>query len=172
MAASTPEIYSLFYNGHEFFGGPENPEHLAAFYYGMMAPWFQVHYRNVESYRRDGDRTVIGLAGNSSIDIDWKNSRYTVTVNGVEIAKDGDTFCPIGSDRIAFYSKRGAKLSAPLPAGWNAQAIAALALYPERAEEAPLSKAGGMLAVDAPPGRPIIVFRDGAAARKKMVVEQ
>jgi hypothetical protein len=28
-----PEIYSLFYNGHEFFGGPETPEHMAEFYY-------------------------------------------------------------------------------------------------------------------------------------------
>jgi Endo-alpha-N-acetylgalactosaminidase len=167
-----PEIYSLFYNGHEFFGGPETPEHLAAFYYGMMVPWYQVHYRDVESYRRDGDRTVIGLAGNSSIDIDWKNSRYTVTANGAEIAKDGDTFCPVGSDRIAFYSRDGGRLSAPLPAGWNAQAIAALALYSDHAEEVPVSKAGGKLTVEAPANRPIMVFRDGAAARKKMEVER
>ncbi len=165
-----PEIYALFYNGHEFFGGPETPEHLAAFYYGMMVPWYQVHYRDVESYRRDGDRTVIGLAGNSSIDIDWKNSRYTVTVNGAEVAKDGDTFCPVGTDRIAFYSKNGGRLSAPLPPGWNAQAIAALALYSDRAEEAPLARTGGKLTVDAPAGRPILVFRDGDAARKKMAV--
>ena len=122
----------------------------------------------MESYRRDGDRTVIGLAGNSSIDIDWKNHRYAVTVNGVEIAKDGDTFCPIGNDRIAFYSKKGGRLSAPLPAGWNAQAIAALALYPDHAEEATVATADGVLAVDAPPGRPILVFRDGAAARTRM----
>jgi hypothetical protein len=167
-----PEIYSLFYNGHEFFGGPETPEHLAQFYYGMMAPWYQVHYREVESYRREGDRTVIGLAGNSSIDIDWKNSRYTVTVKGVEIAKDGDTFCPVGNDRIAFYSKNGGKLSAPLPAGWNAAATAALALYPDRAEEVPISSTGGKLTVDAPPGRPIMVFRYGAAARIKMEVKR
>jgi hypothetical protein len=167
-----PEIYSLFYNGHEFFGGAETPEHLAEFYYGMMVPWYQVHYRDVESYRREGDRTVIGLTGNSSIDIDWKDSRYTVTVNGAPIAKDGDTFCPVGNDRIAFYSKKGGRLSAPLPAGWDPQAIAALALYPDRAEEVPVLKEGGKLTVDSTAGRPILVFRDGAAAQKKMGLQR
>ena len=168
-----PELYSLFYNGHEFFGGgAETPQHFTEFYYSQMVPWFQVHYREVDSYRRDGDRTVIGLAGNSSIDLDWKAKRYTVTVNGVEIAKDGDTFCPVGDDRVAFYSKNGGRLSAPLPAGWNAQAVGALALYSDRAEEVTVSKAGGKLTVDAAAGRPIMVFRDGDAARKKMGVQR
>jgi hypothetical protein len=166
-----PEIYTLFYNGHEFFGGPETPEHLSAYYYSEMVPWYQVHYKEVESYRRDGERTVIGLEGNSSIDIDWKNNTYTVTVNGAEVAKDGNTFCPIGDDRIAFYSKNGARLSAPLPAGWEANAIAALALYPDHAEETQIAKAGGKLSVDAPPARPILVFRDGAAARKRLMMK-
>jgi hypothetical protein len=163
-----PEIYSLFYNGHEFFGGPETPEHLAEFYYSMMVPWYRVHYRDVVSYRREGDRTVIGLAGNSSIDIDWKNNRYAVTVDGAEIARNGDTFCPIGNDRIAFYSKNGGRLSAALPAGWNEQTVAALALYPDHAEEVPVSKGGGTLTVEAPAGRPLLVFRDGDAARRKL----
>jgi hypothetical protein len=168
----TPEIYSLFYNGHEFFGGAgaETPEHLVSYYYGMLVPWYQVHYRDVESFRRDGDRTVIGLEGNSGIDIDWKNSRYSVTVNGVEIARDGDTFCPIGSDRIAFYSKTGKRFSAPLPKGWDPGAIAALALYADKAEEVPVAKTGATVTVEAPAGRPVMVFRDGAAARKRMHV--
>jgi hypothetical protein len=167
-----PEIYSLFYNGHEFFGGAETTEHLADYYYGMMVPWFQVHYRNVESYRREGDRTVMGLAGNSKIDIDWKNLRYSVTVNGAEVARDGDTFCPLGTDRIAFYSRTGRELSAPLPRGWDANALAALALYEDHAEEVPVSKSDGKLTVMAPAHRPVMVFRDGAAARKRMHVAE
>lgn len=167
----TPEIYTLFYNGHEFFGGPETPDHLAAFYYSEMVPWYQVHYKEVESYRREGDRTVIGLASNSSIDIDWKNNRYSVKVNGVEVARDGNTFCPIGADRIAFYSKTGARLSAPLPAGWDAKKIGALALYPDHAEEERISLTGSKVEVDAPAGRPIMVFGDGAAAHGKLMVK-
>ena len=141
---------------------------MADYYYGMLVPWYQVHYRNIESYKRDGERTLIGLEGDSSIDIDWKNLRYTVKVNGVEVAKDGSTFCPIGSDRIAFYSRAGAQLEAPLPAGWNPKEIAGLALFTDRMEEAAISISQGKLRVDSSPGRPIIVFRDGAAARKRM----
>lgn len=164
-----PEIYSLFYNGHEFFGGPETPEHLAAFYYGMMVPWYQVHYRDVESYRREGERTTIGLAGNSRIDLDWQNNRYTVTVDGAEVARDGDTFCPVGQDRIAFYSTKGGRLSARRPKEWDARNVAALALYPDHAEEVTVSIADGKLSVDAPAGRPIVAFRDGEAARRKWI---
>jgi len=162
-----PEVYSLFYNGHEFFGGPETPEHMAEFYYTEMVPWYQVHSRDVESFRREGDRTVIGLAGKAIIDIDWKNLRYTVTLDGVEVARDGDTFCPVGNDRVAFYSKKGGRLTAPLPAGWDAKSIAALALYADHAEEANVGNEGRRLTVDASPGRPVVVFRNGAEARKK-----
>jgi hypothetical protein len=137
-----------------------------------MAPWYQVHYCEVESYRREGNRTVIGLEGNSTIDLDWKSNRYSVRVNGVEVAKDGDTFCPIGSDRIAFYSLKDGRLTAALPAGWNVAAVAALALCPDRAEEVALSKAGGKLSVDELAGRPIVVFGDGAAARTKVGVNR
>jgi hypothetical protein len=61
----------------------------------------------------------------------------------VDIAKDGDTSCPAGNGRIAFYSKNGGRLSAPLPVGWNVEALAALALYPDRAKEVPVIKTGG-----------------------------
>jgi hypothetical protein len=160
-----PEIYSLFYNGHEFFGGPETPEHYADLYYEMMVPWYQVHHRDVESYRREGDRTVIGFAGNSTIDIDWKALRYTVTVNGAEVARDGDVFCPVGEDRVAFYSRKGATLSAPVPSGWNPGALVARALYTDRAEDAKFSGADGRITVTVAANRPVIVFRDAASAR-------
>jgi hypothetical protein len=89
-------------------------------------------------------------------------------VNGAEGAKNGDTFCPVGADRIAFYSKNGARVSAPLPAAWKVQAIVALALHTDHAREVPVATEHGTLTVDAPAGQPIMVFRDGAAARKKI----
>jgi hypothetical protein len=160
-----PELYSLFYNGHEFPGIPDNKmDHVAAFYYGVLVPWYQVHYRNIESFRRDGDRTLIGLEGNSSIDLDWRNDKYTVIVDGVEVAKDGNTYCPIGKDRIGFYSKTGRQLTAPLPAGWNDRAIVALSLFPNKAEEVPVVVRDGKVTVDVPAERPVMVFRDGASA--------
>lgn len=165
---SAPELFSLFYNGHEFFGGPETPEHLASFYYEMMVPWYQVHYRNIESFERHGERTIIGLEGNATIDLDWKDKRYAVTVDGAEIARDGDTFCPVGSDRIGFYSKAGRELTAPIPREWVASSIVALALYPDRAESVPVTVSGGMVSVNAAPERPIMVFRDAAAVPQQM----
>lgn len=82
---------------------------MVAFYYGMMVPWYRVHYRDVESCRREGDRTVIGLAGNSSLDIDWKNKLYTVTVNGAGIARKRRHILP-GRQRprrVLFHRRAG-----------------------------------------------------------------
>jgi hypothetical protein len=165
-STKTPELDTFFWNGHEFPSiSSASTDHLVDFYYGILIPWFQVHYRNVETFRREGDHTLIGLEGNSSIDLDWKNNLYKVTVNGVEVARDGDTTCPAGADRIAFYSKTGKELSAPLPSGWNAGGAVAMALYADKAEEIPVSASGGKLTLSAPARRPVMVFRDRAAAK-------
>lgn len=161
-------LHSLFYNGHGFpwLTVDTNLEDFVSFFYETIVPWYQVHYRNIESFRRDGDRTVIGLEGNSTVDIDWKTNRYSVTVDGIEIAKNGDTFCPLGKDRILFYSKTGNKLSAPLPTGWNPKHIAAFALFVDRTESVTMSQEGGRIAIDVPARRAVVVFRDATAAQK------
>jgi hypothetical protein len=154
-----PELNSFFYNGHEFPWLPaENWErHFTSFYYGTLVPWYQVHYRNIEAYLRDGDRTVIGLEGNSRIDLDWKNDLYSVTVDGVEVARNGDTFCPIGKDRVAFYSRTAKQLSAPLPEGWDANTIYARALWMEGTSVKVLD---GKLIVNVQAEHPVMVFRN------------
>ena len=164
-----PEMYSFFYNGHEFPGYPDkSPEQFADIYYGALVPWYQIHYRNIESFRRDGQRTAIGLEGNSSVEQDWGTGQYRVTVNGAEVAKDGDTYCPVGEDRVAFYSRTGRRLSAPLPGGWKADEVVGRALLADRSEAVKVSASGGKIAVDVPAMRPMMVFRDGAAEKKAM----
>ncbi|HEV1285351.1 MAG TPA: endo-alpha-N-acetylgalactosaminidase family protein [Bryobacteraceae bacterium] len=157
-----PELYSFFYNGHEFPWLPQEDweRSFAAFYYGTLVPWYQVHYRNIEAFLRDGDRTVISLEGNSRIDLDWKSDLYSITVNGVEVAKDGDTFCPIGKDRVAFYSRTAKQLSAPLPEGWDANAVVGRAMGAEKTEAANVSVLDGKLTVKVQAERPVMVFRD------------
>jgi Endo-alpha-N-acetylgalactosaminidase len=161
-----PVLYSLFYNGHEF---PWLPDHhvgyIVAFYYQALLPWRQVHDRDIVSFRRDGRRTQIGLAGNSSIDIDWGAGTYSVTVNGAAIARDGDTFCPVGKDRLAFYSREAKQLSAALPSGWDPRAAVARELYADHDQPVPLMVKDGRVTVSVEPNRPVIVFRDAAAAR-------
>ena len=122
------------------------------------------------NYEVFGDGTPILLIHGfaSNIEINWKTGQYAVIVNGNLVAKDGDTFCPVGDDRIAFYSNKGGRLSAPLPTPWSEKGIAAVALYSDSAKEVPVTLDHGKVAVDAPTAQPIVVFRDGAGARKKM----
>jgi hypothetical protein len=161
-------LHSLFYNGHGFpwLTVDTNLEDFVSFFYETIVPWYQVHYRNIESFRRDGERTVIGLEGNSTVDIDWKTNEYSVTVDGVGIAKNGDTFCPLGNDRILFYSKTGNQLSAPLPVGWNPKHMAAFALFADHTEAVTPSQQNGRITIDVPARRAVVVFRDGAAGQK------
>lgn len=164
-------LYSLFYNGHVFpwLTAETNLDEFTSFYYDTIVPWRQVHYRNIETFHQDGDRAVIGLEGNSKVELDWKENRYSVTVGGVEVAKDGDTFCPLANDRIVFYSKTGKELSAPLASGWDPKALAALALYADRAEQVPFTVRGGRVTLTVPARRGVMVFRDGAAARRDLL---
>jgi hypothetical protein len=169
-----PELNSFFHNGHEFplLPGDEDWERqFTRFYYGTLVPWYQVHYRNIEAYLRDGDRMVISLEGNSRIDLDWKSDQYSVTVGGVEVARDGDTFCPIGKDRMAFYSPVAKQLSASLPEGWDANTVVGLALSADRTEAAPVSARDGKLIVHVKAEHPVMVFRNAAdlEAAKKTV---
>jgi hypothetical protein len=166
-ANGTQQLDTFFWNGHGYPGlSSGSLDTTVDFYYSVLVPWFQVHYRDVESYRRDGQRTVIGLKGNSTIDLDFSANKYTITVNGVEVARDGDTFCPLGKDRIAFYSKNDRTLSAALPTGWIAGDTVARALSVDKAEEVPVSFANGKLTVSVSARHPVMLFRDQAAMRK------
>ncbi len=165
----TQQLDTFFWNGHGYPGlSSGSLDKTVEFYYGVLVPWFQVHSRDVESFRREGDRTIIGLAGNATIDLDRKANRYTLTVNGAEIARDGDTFCPIGDDRIAFYSKSDKTLSAALPAGWKPGDVVARALSEDKAEAVPVTFADGKVTVSVSAGRPVMIFRDQAALRKHL----
>jgi hypothetical protein len=157
-----PVLSSLFYNGHEFPWLPTEDweREFTAFYYGKLVPWYQVHYRNIESFLRDGDRTVIGLEGNAKIDLDWKTDQYTITIDGIDVARDGDTFCPIGKDRVAFYSRTARELSAPLPEGWDPNGVAARTLSAEKVEDAAIAVRDGKLIVNVQAERPVMVFRN------------
>ncbi len=166
-----PALYSFFYNGHEFPWLPQEDweRQFTRYYYGTLVPWYQVHYRNIEAYLRDGDRAVISLEGNSRIDLDWKTGQYSIRVDGVDVARDGDTFCPIGKDRMAFYSPFAKELSAPLPAGWDGGAVVGLALSADKMEAATVAVRDGKLIVNVQAERPVMIFRDRAARQAAQI---
>jgi hypothetical protein len=141
-------------------------------YYLHMIPWFKLHDRNIESYRRTGSEVVLGLEGNSRIWMDLAGKTYSVTLEGVEIARNQSTFCQWDNDRVAFYSVNAGNLSAPLPQGWNAAEIGALALSTGPAEEIEPEVAEGTITVFVPGRRPVIVYRNGAKAKQSHSVRQ
>lgn len=164
-------LNNLFYNGspHTSITTQTDLGSFIESFYLHWVPWFQLHNRNIESFRRDGDRTVIGLEGNSHIDLDWANKTYSVTLDGAEVARDGSTFCPLDAERIALYSTTAKELAPSLPPGWNPASIATLALSPDKAELLEAKMADSKIRVSVPAQRPVIVYRDGEQAKKRLL---
>ena len=143
-----PEVYSFFYNGHEFPWVPQDDweREFTGFYYGKLVPWYQVHYRNIESFLRDGDRTVIGLEGNSKIDLDWRDDQYTITVGGVGCrARWGYVLSDREGPGGVLFPTRRKSCSAPLPEGWDANAVVARTLFADKTETAKVAVSDGKL---------------------------
>jgi hypothetical protein len=135
-------------------------------YYLHMVPWFKLHNKDVESYRRIGSEVFIGLEGNSKISMDLTAKTYSVDLGGVEIARDQSTFCQLDDDRIAFYSINPGYLSAPLPQDWNAAEMGAWTLSTGHAEEIEPEVSTKDVKVFVPSRRPVIVYRNGAKQKQ------
>jgi hypothetical protein len=170
-SAAERAINFLFYNAapHTFITVDSDLKNFIESYYLMWVPWFKLNHRNVESFRRDGDRTVIGLEGNSHVDLDWANKTYSVTLDGAEIARDGSTFCPLDGERIALYSSDAKELSASLPRGWEPKNIAAIALSVEKPQPLELKVESGKVTAAVPAQQPVIIYREGDKAKKRLL---
>jgi hypothetical protein len=156
----------LFYNArqHPSFSTDSQHGNLTDIFYLMMVPWFQVHDRKVESFRREGERTIIGLEGNSLLDIDWQNKTYKVTIDDVTVAQDGSTSCPLDANRIAFYSLNAKELSIDLPKGWKQTDAIARMLTGQGTQVANATINGNIVTIQIPARQPIILYRDAAKA--------
>jgi Endo-alpha-N-acetylgalactosaminidase len=156
----------LFYNAcqHPYTGTNSQYGDITDIFYLMMVPWFKVYNRKMESFRREGERTVIGLEGNAQIDLDWQNKNYKVNLDGVEVARTGSITCPLGSDRIAFYRIQAGDLSIPLPKGWRAEEISARLLTSEAPQAINAIVDSGVIKISVPPRQPVIVYRSAAGA--------
>ncbi len=146
-----------------------DPQVLTDWIYIYTLPWLKVRGLDIESFRRDGGRTVIGLEGGGAIELDWQKQTYSVSVGGVEIARDSSTFCPVDDSRIAFYSLQPIRLSAPIPQGWDAQKIAAIALSIDKPQEVRTAVENGRITVSVASRQPVMVYRDGADAKQRLL---
>jgi len=157
----------LFYNmcPHPSIGADTAPQDITDVFYLITVPWFKLHSRNIESFRREGARGVIGLEGDSQVEMDWNSKTYRVVVDGIEVARDESTYCPLDGERIAFYSATQKELALPLPKGWSPASLRARALSKDGAREANVVVRGQNITVLAPARQPIILDRGGAAGR-------
>lgn len=129
-------------------------------FYLWLLPWFEFHLLNIESFRREGERTILGLEHNSSIEIDWSQKTHRIVLNGNEIAKTGQVTCPMGRDRYAFYSSEPQTLHLPLPADWDSSAIGAVTILPDRREAVPFKLVGREVEIEAPAQQPVILYKN------------
>jgi hypothetical protein len=146
-----------------------DPQVMTDWVYIYTLPWMRVRGLDIETFRRDGERTVIGLEGGGEIDLDWQKQTYSVSLGGVEIARDSSTFCPVDPSRIAFYSLQAKQLSASLPKDWDAQKIAAIALSVEKPQEVQVAVEGGRISVSVASRQPVMVYRDGREAKQRLL---
>lgn len=161
-------LKTLFYNGcsHAIVRADIDLNDVLDTFYLVMVPWFQLHARNIESFRREGERTVIGLEGEAAIDIDWAGKSYSASVSGHSITSDKSTTCPLDEKRIAFYSLTPKTLSAPMPAGWQTSEIRAAKLRTDGPEEFHVAVDGGQINVDVRAREPVIVYKNEATKRR------
>ena len=159
----------LFYNGyaHANFRDAADLKATTDLYYLMLLPWFKLHGRDIESFRRDGDRTVIGLEGNASVEIDWAQRTYAASIDGTEIARDSATYCSLDENRIALYSAVARQLTAPLPESWNAATPVAFALSTSGRREVAVEPRKGKITLQVQAQEPVIIYRDRKLAEKR-----
>ncbi|HTF65659.1 MAG TPA: hypothetical protein VK638_23525, partial [Edaphobacter sp.] len=160
-------INQLFYGGcpHSILRGDFDRTKIADTWYLDLLPWFHLHTLNIESFDREGDRVTIGMEENSHIVLDWAKKSYSVVLNGLEVARDDTTFCPVDNDKIAFYSLAPQTLTAALPAGWKAEEMTAVALSTDKRTAADFNVDGNHIKVAAKAQQPVMVYRKQKAAR-------
>jgi hypothetical protein len=158
----------LFYNmcPHLSIGSNPSAGEITDLFYLMIVPWFQLRSRNLESFRTTGDKSVIGLEGDSQVELDWKTKSYKVTIDAVDVASDCSTFCPLDDDRIAFYSTTAANLSAPLPRNWDRGSVVARLLSKDGAEPFQSTASGHTINVSVPARQPVVLYRNSKAAAR------
>jgi len=90
--------------------------------------------------------------------MDSAGTSYAVEWNDATIAGNDTTTCPVDPNRIAFYSRSGARLQYPMPADWRAGEITARSLTVNGRQSFPVRVDEDNILVEAPARVPVIVY--------------
>jgi hypothetical protein len=159
-------INQFFYGGcpHSILRGDIDRTKITDTWYLDLLPWIHLHSLNIDSFEREGDRVTISMEGNSRVVLDWAKKSYSIVLNGAEVARDDSTFCPVDSEKIAFYSLVPRTLTAQLPAGWKADEMAAAALSTDKRTPVDFHVEGNQIKVSVTAQQPVMVYRRKEAA--------
>jgi hypothetical protein len=133
---------------------------MAEYYFLVVLPYAKLHNLAMEGYESSGSILRVELERNSHVALDTRSGSYSATCDGIEIARDNATFCPIDEHRIAFYSSTPRLLTYPLPKGWRPDRISARALSLEGRKAHQARCADGMISVHVEAAKPVIVYSD------------
>lgn len=131
-------------------------------FYLWLLPWFELHLLAIDSFKREGDKTTLGLDDNSSIEIDWTSKSHRITLRGQEVARTGQAVCPMGKDRIALYSTSAQTLTASLPEKWDTNRVGAIAITREERKKMAYKLRGRTIEVLVRAQEPVILYHDRA----------
>jgi len=165
--AATVRILERFFGAcpHSILRADSDPAlFLDAFYLGVV-PFVTLRGRTLEDFQRNGEQTRIHLEGDALIESDLTAKTLRVALKGVDVLRDDAVFCPMGNDKIACYSITPRTITVPLPSGWNAATLTAVALYPDRREKAAIEQKADGVVVTLEARQPVMLYRDSAGAR-------
>ena len=150
----------LFWNTRSslWFDASSDRTKMAEFYYLVVLPYGKLHKLAVEGYEKTGNGHRLVLEQNSHVSRDPSNESYSASVNGIEIARDGSTSCPIDEHRIAFYSRTARRLAYPLPSEWAAANVTARAMTLQGRTNHPVRCDDGRIMVDVASAQPVVVY--------------
>ena len=154
----------LFWNTRSalWFQADSDRTRATDFYYLVTLPYSKLHRLTVQSYVREGATRKITLTRDSQVQMTGEGDSYVAKYEGVEIARDNATFCPIDENRIACYSKTAKRLRYPLPAAWSQDKVVARTLGVHGRTPSDVKIVAGTLEVEVLPNMPVIVYANEA----------
>ena len=158
----------LFWNTRSslWFGASTDRSQMAEFYYLVVLPYSKLHALTVEAYEKIGNSRRLVLENNSHVTRNLANHAYSAAVDGIEIARDGSTSCPIDGNRIAFYALTARTLNYPLPGGWSASSVIARAMMMHGRTSHPVRCEDGRIIIDVLAAQPVVVYANESVIGK------
>lgn len=128
-------------------------------YYLLYVPFFQLASRTMRSYESDGPVCTVRYDGNTSVTVNYDSNTYEAVVDGVTVARDFTTTCPLPHGGIAAYSRLGGELKVAVSADTGCMRVYMLT-GDGRQEITGFPTSGQSIVLDAAPSTPYLIVLD------------